>query len=65
MVGLSVLDSPLVVQTAGVVGIGVWWLTYKAPWSEPGDLETVGGEQRRYVDARDRLDTDENAHRPR
>ena len=62
---MSVLDSPLVVLAVVVTGVGAWWwLTRKAPWREPGDLETLREEQRRYLDARDRLDTDEDDPRP-
>lgn len=63
---MSLLDSPLVVLAVVVGGVGLWWrLTRKVPWDEPGDLSNLREEQRRYAEARDRQDRDEEAPRPR
>jgi hypothetical protein len=64
--GMSVLDNPLVVLAVVVVGVVAWWrLTRKAPWSGPGELSNLRGEQQRYQEARDRIDRDEDAPPPR
>ena len=63
---MSVLDNPLVVLAVVAAGVAGWWrLTRKAPWDEPGDLSNLREEQRRYAEARDRRDRDEEDPRPR
>jgi hypothetical protein len=63
---MSVLDSPVVVLAVVVAAVVGWWrFTRKAPWDGPGELSRLREEQRRYLDARDRLARDEDDPRPR
>jgi hypothetical protein len=63
---MGFLDSPLVVLAVVVAAVaGWWWFTRKAPWDGPGELSRLREEQRRYTEARDRLDRDEEDPHPR
>ncbi len=63
---MSLVDSPLVVVAVVVAVVVGWWrFTRKAPWHGPGELSTLREEQHRYLEARDRIDREEDPVPPR
>ena len=63
---MSFFDNPLVILAVVVAVVVLWWrFTRKAPWSGPGELSNLREEQHRYLEARDRIDREEDAVPPR